>query len=72
MLYVDYCSEEDQVLELARYLGKLREKTAAGPGQLIQQCEALVKANKYLEVLTKLLEESKELFVSGAEKGMCF
>jgi hypothetical protein len=74
MLYVDYCSEEDQVLELARFLGKLREKSgsAEAAAQLIQQCEALVKDNKYLEVLTKILDESQELFASGADKGSQF
>jgi hypothetical protein len=73
--YVDFVSEQEQAIELAKYLDKVRAVKAQQSGSeapsttLLSSCTQLVKDSKFLEVLANLLKESGDLFVAGAEKG---
>lgn len=76
--FVDFVSEQEQAIELAKYLDKVRAVKAQQAGSeaptatLLASCTQLVKDSKFLDVLANLLKESGDLFAAGQEKGSSF
>jgi len=66
--YVEFSAEEDQGLDLARYLNKLRTKGKEPDETFFAECSQLSKNKQIDQLLSKLLQGHQVLFMEGSEK----
>ncbi len=69
--YINFSPEEDQVLDLARHINKLKQpKESTETNEVFfQECSKLLEQNKNLELLQKIVEETPTLLAGSTEKG---
>ncbi len=67
--YIDFSSEEEQALSLSQFLNQAKTKGKEADSSFYDTCAQLVSENKYVELWSKLIEESPALFAETSEKG---
>lgn len=69
--FVELSSEEENCIEIARYLNNLKNKNKEIKEEsFIEKSSKLIKEKNYLEFLINFLEESHLLFSEGTERGL--
>lgn len=66
--FISFSTEEEQALDLAKYLNKLQTKGKEANESFHQECAKLLLENKANELVNKLLDEHVVLFAEGNEK----
>jgi hypothetical protein len=67
--FVSLSTDEEQVIDLARFLNKLQTKGKEPNEEFVQVCTKLQSESKYVEVLDKLVAEYPLVLAEGIEKG---
>ncbi len=67
--FVSTSSDEEQVVEIGKYLNKLQTKGKEPNETFSQEIVKLFQEKKEAEALSKILDESGLVFTEGVEKG---
>jgi len=66
--FIDAESEQDQLLELARFVNKLKTKGKDASETFTEESTKLVQSGQIIELLLKLVDESSLLFSDASDK----
>jgi len=66
--FIDFVLEDEQALEVSRFLNKIKTKGKEGDDAFEKECTKLIEGKQVVELLRKLADESVVLFQEAAEK----
>jgi hypothetical protein len=68
--YIDFCPEQEQALELAKYVNKLKNKDKTEVDEsFVKEAEKLIGEKNIQELLKNVLGQAPLIFKEGTEKG---
>jgi len=66
--FIDFVLEDEQALEVSRFLNKMKTKGKEGDDAFEKECTKLIEGKQVVELLRKLADESVVLFQEAADK----
>jgi len=66
--FIDFVLEDEQALEVSRFLNKIKTKGKEGDDTFEKECAKLIEGKQVAELLRKLADESVTIFPEATEK----
>jgi translation initiation factor 3 subunit M len=66
--FIDFVLEDEQALEVSRFLNKIKTKGKEGDDTFEKECAKLIEGKQVVELLRRLVDESVAIFPEATEK----
>jgi len=66
--FIDFVLEDEQALEVSRFLNKIKTKGKEGDDAFEKECAKLIEGKQVVDLLRRLADESVTLFTEASEK----